>query len=282
MTKYKISPAKNVKDSVGYIIDALHEIRTNPSHDYPKEEVERLENIEREFAESVKDIKAPMWKLPSSDELRISITKFNFDLFERLTRLTERGWYISPDILENLPVDEMIELTKYQNLDTLEKRIKEPSNSTISSILIKCKKQFPDRNELWDEMKLLFDSELYFGLVTLAYSQADGICNDTWNQSFYQMSRTEGKLKLKDVIGNKYDGFFDATIQQLGIPSNELTVKTRNNEAFDDEKFVRKTYNRHKVLHGQSIHFGNKINAIRSLYLLDYLRFLAEHFKQRN
>lgn len=281
----RLNPAKDKRDSVGYIIDSLHEIRTNPNHNFPQEEVDRLEALDKEFSESVSKINNPIFNLPSAQEFRENITKFNFDLFQRLTRLTKRGWYISPDIVRDYPIDKLIELTEDENLESFENQLIEMGDTEVSFILNNCIVSLQNREHIWKELLVLYESKYYHGLITLAYSQADGICNDFWGHSLYwipnkgELGDKNSNVKLHENLDGKFDGFLDATIQQLGIPYNEITVKTRGNPDFDDKLLLEKTFNRHKVMHGQSLFYGSKMNAIRSIFLLDYLRFISENCK---
>lgn len=109
----------------------------------------------------------------------------------------------------------------------------------------------------------------------LAYTQADGICNDIFGNGFFDTSKDGNDFQL--TTWNKLKGMeFNhsiSVVEQLEIRNNEISAYTKEGRYLDPE--VRRTsFNRHLVLHGHSKEFGTRENALRAICLLDFLHFI--------
>jgi hypothetical protein len=279
-------------DSVKYIIDTLHEIKNNPNHGFPPEEVMRLSQIENEIADSMKglrEVMQPLIKLTSelnsaTSKFRKDFEKLNKRVFGNIVHICAEGWYVSPNIIERYPLDELAKLGAKKNVKDFEKRIVHESDQHIPSLIKNAIKLIPERAHIFEELFKIYKGENYHATITLAYSQIDGICVDQWGDSFWKYDNNvhSRSLQLHGQLQETYVGINSHIADQLGVEENEITMKTRNNTMFDDHDFKRKTYNRHKVMHGNSIHYGTKINAIRALYLLDFICYFVQKSNQAN
>jgi len=83
-------------------------------------------------------------------------------------------------------------------------------------------------------------------------------------------------LKIKGHI-DKETGLLNSISSQFLKKRNELTRHYDKK----DLSFSKNSYNRHLVIHGHSIDYGTKINAVRALLLLDFTIYLLDCLKPK-
>ena len=271
--------ASRYEDTLGYFSKALREINENPTnHGYAPEEVERLRKIESDI---ILPTQAALIKAQKTAEIFtkgieafIKIANLQTDiLFSNFKHASKGGWYISPNVVSECNTDEVMEMFDGENLELFEKRILSDSKSTIPSIISRCSNSFPQRAHIFKEIEQLFKKKFYYATVNLCYSQADGICNDAWDISFFDKDRTSSyELRLYQVFKELDEGVAALIKDQLNIDTNEITQNSKH-DFFQITENKKKSFNRHLVLHGHSTEYGNKLNALRAIFLLDFIEY---------
>lgn len=281
--KIRLKKATNYKDTVGYIGKALKEIESNPNHEYSEEEVARIKSLTKpiQIPESIFRIHNDMLK---GMEAFVKMVKtIGDEALNNLKYASARGWYISPNIVNSYPMGELTEHLNPKKFNVFEKRIINEADSLVPNIIHECSTQFPHRKQIFKELKQLYSSKCYYSLIALAYAQADGICNEIWGVGFFDREKFDNKqnnkirkLKvLKAVEGT--DASISAIIaSQLEIQQNEITQSSFDPILNEPSRKI-KSFNRHFIQHGHSIEYGSKVNAIRSIYLLDFIIYLKQN-----
>jgi len=282
----KTIKAKNIKDSVGYVADALDKIHASDDHGFDDAEVERLLKIEKELADSLKRIQENLNKISSTIEngfrafaetLRIIAEP----TFRALFRASEYGWYLSPEAIREYPISQLAELLNQNDLSELEKSILNDADNLAKTIIEKAITIFPDRKNVLQEILDCYKNKLYFTTINLSYSQTDGICKELWGFGFFDKTeKPEYKLKTHIEFKNYQDGLATIISEQLSTKSNEVTMHSdtfKNN--FPDK--IKSSFNRHLVQHGHSVNYGNQTNAIRAILLIDFLMYF-KNVKDKN
>lgn len=266
--------------TAGYLIKALREIRENPNgHNYPADEVEEILKIEEEFRRDYEEYsRSPVVREANRLHLemqkqRLEWPKQNHALFSNMRHITSLGWYVSPVLIRDIPMLEAAELFRKENVLKFQEKIIELADEAIPRILTKCGKQFPERKIILEEIREAFKVGLYSAVVSLSYSQADGISNDVWGFGFFDKNKRE-EYKLKSYLNLKGGeiGINTGVAEQLGMPSNEIIVH-EGDELLKDPDYRKKSFNRHLVIHGHSTDYGTRLNAIRAIYLLDLISY---------
>lgn len=105
--------------------------------------------------------------------------------------------------------------------------------------------------------------------IPVFLAQADGIGSELLNgisPFSRKSSSTPGTLATAEEI-NRLSALVDTTIiEPLGLPMG-MTANSTSPERLSHPHL----YNRHEVLHGISVDYGNKINSLKAISLLGHL-----------
>lgn len=279
-----ISPIMEASKGVQRAIDVLN--RRNPFFsafenspyarmakqvDYINSMFGASEKFERIFAES------PWMKYARQiDEIAKNLPIAMGAFYENLSLLSGQGWYVSPRPFDDVSFAKIPYYLKQENAVEFEELIVTEIEKVLPELIEDCQKSFPNRADIFDEIHRLFTGGFYRAVVTMCYTQADGISNDIFQVGFFDKDKNEGYklntyLKLRTMEFNHSIGI----IRQLDIPTNEITANSKS-EYLQEENKKKSSFNRHLILHGHSTEYGTKLNAIRAICVLDFLQYLTE------
>lgn len=229
------------------------------------------ERLERTFAE-------PVWSkhVRQIEEIAKNLPAAMGVFYEKLSLLSEQGWYVSPRPFDKVSFSKIPYYLQPENSIEFEELIVEEIEQVLPELISDCQKSFPNRADIFDEIHQLYNNGFYRAVVTLCYTQADGISNEIFNVDFFGRNgkkdwRLKSYLKLRDMEFNHSIGI----IRQLDIPTNEITAYS-GSEYLKEENKRKSSFNRHLVLHGHSTEYGTQLNAIRAICVLDFLQYLTE------
>lgn len=267
----------------------LNDIRINPlNHGYPQNIVDQCLNFERNLEFSLNQLSDLtdfkfVSQLKSYNEY---ISKLYGQVLNDFTKFSKMGWYLSNRFIEDLPIQEVYKVFNDVNRVNLENLIISETEKMMIRIISDCSDRFSNRKHFFTEIKKAYQLEMYNSVVLLCYTQADGICNEILKNGFFDKELKESKLKRKKKkspqdfhlsaykkISNFEWNHSISVIEQLGIAENEITAYLKGMIKTDPE-LTKKSFNRHLVVHGHSLHYGTKLNAVRGLCLLDFLHFI--------
>ncbi len=197
--------------------------------------------------------------------------KVDSGLLSLTKEMSKRGWYLSPEALNGLEISDIIDgisLTRFEN------KLVEDSTNFLPNLIKTLSDQFPKRKSILCEIERSFRQDMYSSVICLSYTQADGICNEAWGIGCFDKDKNRSyELKVFRKLENMELGFISIFAQQLNIEDkNEITMHSCCDELKNEQK-RKNSFNRHLILHGHSIGYGTKTNAVRALYLLDFLDY---------
>ncbi len=275
MIEKEISFPKDIKKTVGYAISALNEIKSNPNHNFSKDEVTELlkfetdsKNLAMKISDSMTEINNNIKK--GSEALKFVLTHIAEKNLKNIKNIATVGWYISPNLVSKYSFSDLSSFTKKDNLEKFESAIIKDADTHITKILEKCINYFPKRELIFNEILKLYNNDCFYSLINICYSQADGICNETWDFGFFDKENKSYQLKTYKEFSKTNIGLSSFFVEQLGIQKNEITMWSKD-ALFEDNINVENSFNRHHIMHGHSLNYGTKKNAIRAIYLLDFL-----------
>lgn len=271
---------KGHKDSIGYISKAIEKIKKNSNHGFSKLEVDRLTKIENQLQSAFKPLNNNLIKILESTEAFKKFKESLKDFFDTLKELTKKGWFVSDYILSEYRLDEIQYLLSLEDDKIGEFLI--IKHGTINEINNKLRKigiLFPKRKPILNEIGKAYELKMYSSVIALCYSQADGICSETWSHGFFDKDKDEDyKLKLFMKLEDLNLGVSSHLINHDGLTYNELIMNSKNNVLKPKEIRI-KSYNRHLVIHGHSVNYGTKVNAFRAILLIDFLVFCVNKWQ---
>jgi hypothetical protein len=184
-----------------------------------------------------------------------------------LKMLANYGWYIS-DKMQMNQLTNLVKLASDEKEEDLNAFFLEYYTEHLSDNIISLGKRFPERKAMFEEAFNAHKNKFYHSSSLLWLTLCDGIC--------------EGRLfKLK---GNKKE--IRNWLEYNGTPktyAKYLEVITEENaiDAFtgDKEKY-KSQLNRHGIIHGYDINYGNEINSLKAFSLLVFIKDMVNRHKR--
>jgi len=188
-------------------------------------------------------------------------------LANALKMLANYGWYIS----EKLQMNQLTDLVKLAHNDEegdLNTFFLECYSEHISDNVNSLTIRFPERKEMFEEAFKAHKNKLYNASTLLWLTLCDGIC--------------EGELfKLK---GNKRA--IRKCLEDNDTPDTyakylEVITEVNAIDAYTGDKAKYKSQlNRHGIVHGYDINYGNEINSLKAFSLLVFIKDMVNRHKR--
>ncbi|MFW6046688.1 MAG: hypothetical protein ACOCP4_02715 [Candidatus Woesearchaeota archaeon] len=183
---------------------------------------------------------------------------------EYLVELANLGWFISLDLTprETSEIFSKLEEKNYQAIDNYMVSYVEEKIQRIEKEIIEA---FPKRREPLKAGFRAFKKGEYYLAIPVFLAQIDGICVDSFDQHFFtsnerRKEKTRGKYSVLNS-NSVLNAFFEPTGRKIEISKGKKEQHVRNKLIF----------NRHEIMHGIDNHYGNKINCLKAISLLDYI-----------
>ncbi len=274
--------------NINEIIKASQKIKEYPdSHGYEEEEVKKIKEIEKSMTEHlvkmsqsfevIKEI-TENFRLSMEPALRAA-AEFNERVHE-LSYFSEYGWFIGFNVFDELRIVDLFDLIKTGDSQKVDEFFLNWFDSNKKSVFSYFVNQYPNRRAQFYELEKGFKHQLYSSVIILSYSVTDGITNEILGFGFFDPDKKnkfqgEFNLKIKGSI-DEQQGLLNSISSQFLKKRNELTRHYK----LSKDVIPQNSYNRHLVIHGHSFEYGNKINAVRALLLLDFTISLLERLKK--
>lgn len=181
---------------------------------------------------------------------------------EALLTLGRHGWYLDPEM--SLPdLWEFKKALGEGNVTEAESALVQHFEIRLSEIEESITNKFPHRAHLVRAAFAAHRREEYELSIPVLFAQADGICKDTINQYLFirQDKKPSTAIYVGEIAANTYmAAFLSPLAENLPVSASE---KERS------EGFA--ALNRHMVVHGESLDYGNKVNGLRAISLVNYV-----------
>ena len=215
--------------NIKVVAEALKFYHNNPSsHGFTKKQVDELlkfekvsdklnKQFEENFEQTKLQIESGIKKLSQNLE-----TTFKTSLNE-LKYIVDNGWYISYKVFEHLTFEKLNFFNRKENVIEFENYIILSCDKRVNKIIENLIISFPERTHVFNEIKKLYKKEYYHSLITLCYSQADGISNNIFGLGFFDTEKKEKQFSLKLLSNLKFDedSLIGIISKQLNLPKNE-------------------------------------------------------------
>ena len=218
---------------------------------------------------------------PTMEEMGRHFEALSPKVQRALLLIAGHGWYFNVfdhtfplvfGIAEDLEMGNVTEVDEFM-VYYYEKRLGEIEEYLVS--------KYPHRAHL---LRTAFRAHREGGyeLSTLAFlTQVDGICWDTTGECSFFLRRG-GKPETADFVERKI-GRRNLTRAMLAIltHSHPIHYSRRERQSWEEEhRRPFSAFNRHRVLHGESLDYGTHENSLRAMSLLYYVARALEHGEQ--
>lgn len=178
----------------------------------------------------------------------------------------EEDWYLSEDVWLKFSLPEIYSITPSQLEKLLIKEFEKEKNNIRDRIILNHK----ERNSILVELFDSYNRKHYYSVVLLSYSLIDGLSKKKFGINFWgynnDLKETKSSL-ISDLIVQ--DSLFNIIQKRL---KNRGEISIRDIHIPDDK--IQFSNNRNCVIHGDSYLYGNKVNAIKSILMVDFISSL--------
>lgn len=181
---------------------------------------------------------------------------------EALLLLGQHGWFLDPEM--SLPdLWELKTALSEGNLLEAESALISYFESRLTEIEVSITIKFPHRAHLIRSAFFAHRHEEYSLSIPVLLAQSDGICKETVDQ--YLFIKQDKKPRTAIYVAQiAADTYMAALLSPL---AESLPIGASEKER--PEGFV--SLNRHAVLHGESLDYGNKANGLKAISLVNYI-----------
>lgn len=227
-----VSPLKDLHDIQEKIHDAIEQ--KNKSYERFLSKVLNFNPLKLDF------------KSPSLDPILINLSAY--------------GWYVSydVDVYRLFDAQRFLNAGKVKEMDELMYNLQE---KRVPMIIDNFNKRFPHRALIINEAYKAYQNQMYYVCIPTFLSQIDGICEDMTNKKFFLNKR---KTNLPEV-SEWAEGLSDTRKYLIAVLLTKGAFQLHRSE------LNKINFTRHSVLHGESLDYGSKINALRIISLLGFL-----------
>lgn len=237
----------------------------------------------KKFEDIIAGCNIPNINIPAWDELykqfaciseqwRKVFNYYTNQLPKDLRILAQYGWYCEIEKWEDIPSFKIHAIAA----EYADGRIHEAEDimfnyyqKNVSQIIAVLSDRHSNRRMILNEIQTTYNHKCYYAAITLLLSQVDGICKDKTNQLFFIRNKHTYLPKIVDSLQNE-------SYKYLMSPILELSP------IFIDRNFLSNfpcKLNRHNILHGEDIDYGNETNFLKCLSLLKYISDLLVLFE---
>lgn len=178
----------------------------------------------------------------------------------------EEDWYLSEEVWLKFSLPEIYSITPSQLEQLLFKEFEKEKINIRDRIITNHK----ERSDIIIELFESYKRKHYYSVVLLSYSLIDGISKKKFGINFwgYNKDLKESKSSLIsnlvepdslfNIIQKRLKNRGEISIQDIHIPEDKIPFSN----------------NRHFVMHGESYLYGNKTNALKSIFMIDFITSL--------
>jgi len=260
--------------------------------------IEKVEDYWTRKAQLIRNVQQAVqyYSIRISD---VSIKEFflqqlrNFPEFFK--NLAENGWYLSDELCNKMPWDfpDIVRNGDHEKIDGI---MVELLQKRIDSIRDEIIDNYPKRSDVLSQGFHAHEQEMYCCSILVFYSQADGIFGDKFGGEFFvsnsrrKVARNEIKIFEDSISCVEFLISNPEFIQSKNL--NDLSYDIRrgcllaNDSAplWIPQSRRPKNFhgiNRHQIMHGESVDYGNKLNSLKSISFLDWIHCLKRERRSR-
>jgi hypothetical protein len=239
---------------------------------------------QKRMQEMVESIKLPNIVIPDMSPFTKQIAEFQKSMeglispaFEHLQRtfrelpprtqeaillLGEHGWYLDLE----MPIPSLWKLKKALsegNIEEAQEALISYFEDRLEKIQKSISEKFPHRAHLIEAAFNAHRRQEFKLSIPVLLAQTDGICKEIVNEYFFikQNRRPRTAIYVEQIASDTYRAALLSPLAQtlpIGASENERS------EGFRE-------LNRHMVLHGESLDYGNKTNSLKAISLINYV-----------
>ncbi|WP_428023086.1 hypothetical protein [Arcobacter sp.] len=182
--------------------------------------------------------------------------------------LGEEGWFID----EEMPLSyiKKIENTIKNNkplIKDIQKELIDYYNSNLNQIENSIIKNFPNRSQIISSAIQAHRERKYELSIPVLLTQIDGICYEKLGKYYFMKKRGSQLPQTSDYLEESIHNEFEKSISIGLTKSFPINHSIKQRKEYNNSN----TFNRHQIIHGESIDYPTKINSLKAISLINYI-----------
>lgn len=199
---------------------------------------------------------------PAFEELQRTFRDLPPKIQEALLLLAKHGWYLD----FNMPLPNLWAIKKaiYSGgIDEVEEALVAYFESQLEEIEEAFYAQFPHRSHIIGSAIEAHRNGEYYLSIPVLLAQTDGICKEVVGQYLFMKKDRKPRtaIYVEQVAADTYRA---ALLSPLAASTPISASEHERDDGFN-------LLNRHMVLHGESLDYGNKVNSLKAISLINYV-----------
>jgi hypothetical protein len=188
-----------------------------------------------------------------------------------LKKLSEFGWFIENfDTISNKEISKIFDLLYSNQIENINMYLINYLKENFEPIKQRIICKNPKRIEILNEAFKNIQDKRFFSAIVLLITQIDGICEDHYGEKFFL---NDSKNNYSPKVFKKLQ--FEM-LEQHHFLTNCIEGKSPINiHQAELGKFTIKL-NRHEIIHGVDVNYGNELNAFKIFSMIAYLNKTLE------
>ena len=199
---------------------------------------------------------------PAFEELQRSFEELPPKIQKALLLLAQHGWYFD----FNMPLSSLWGIKKAISsgeIEEVEEALVEYFEGQLDEIEKSINAQFPHRSHIISSAFVAHRNDEYYLSIPVLLAQTDGVCKEVVDQ--YLFMKKDRKPRTAIYVEQVAADTFKAALLSPLAASSPISASEHEREAGFD------LLNRHMVLHGESLDYGNKTNSLKAISLINYV-----------
>lgn len=199
---------------------------------------------------------------PAFEELKRSFKELPPKIQEALLLLAQHGWYLD----FNMPLPSLWEIKKAIScgeVKEVEEALVEYFESQLDEVEKSFGANFPHRSHIISSAIKAHRNGEYYLSIPVFLAQTDGICKEVVDQ--YLFVKKDRKPRTAIYVEQVAADTYKAALLSPLAASTPISASEHERE--EDFNLL----NRHMVLHGESLDYGNKANSLKAISLINYV-----------
>ena len=199
---------------------------------------------------------------PAFEGLQRSFKELPPKIQEALLLLAQHGWYLD----FNMPLPSLWEVKKAISsgeVEEVEEALVEYFESQLDEVEKSFGSKFSHGNHIVCSAITAHRNGEYFLSIPVFLAQTDGICKEVVDQYLFMKKDRKPRtaIYVEQVAADTYKA---ALLSPLAASTPISASEHEREEGFN-------LLNRHMVLHGEALDYGNKVNSLKAISLINYV-----------
>lgn len=234
-----------------------------------------FENINKIYGSVPKFNNVFLEQLKSFQEIGNRLKEYEAKTPNYLLLIAQNGWYMELDCEMKFPSEIAKDFAEDKS-DVANEKLTNYYSENLDRIFAEITSRHTNRKEIFEQILSAFYRGEYYTIIPCILSQVDGICFDFTKKKFFIKEKDNKYLpQISSELEKSVGSFLNIYLSPL---KNQTPIMVQEKQI---SEFPCKL-NRHEILHGINVDYGNKENSLKVISLLKYISDLLMEIEEKH